>query len=380
MLSFNWVSLIILSGSVIGFFLALVLFTMRKPPRLPHLLLGAFLAAYTISNTGSVFSHSGLISRYPHLFGVFMPFVLLVGPLLYLYILALTVPGFRLRTIHAIHALPFLLTVAVFSYFLYFRGASSKADLIARFNAGQSLWMIEAYLWFRLAVLLAYLALCGLALRSYSRTIRNNFSTLERISLNWLKLLVAAYAAGFVAVLILVQIDVPDSALHICETAVILIIGLRGMTQPEIFSRDPDRAAETKPAVKYEKSSLTREQADRAERLLLAVMENDRLYLEEELSLPALAERIGLATSYVSQVLNERLQKNFYDFVNGYRVEEAQRILRDPRRSDQKILTIAFDSGFASKAAFNRVFKRHTGMTPTEFKSRTSGRPGSQRI
>jgi AraC-like DNA-binding protein len=78
--------------------------------------------------------------------------------------------------------------------------------------------------------------------------------------------------------------------------------------------------------------------------------------------------------------LNERLKKSFYDFVNGYRVEEARRILRDPRRGDQKILTIAFDSGFASKAAFNRVFKRHTGMTPSEYKARLADPSGSQRI
>jgi hypothetical protein len=134
MVSLDWVSLIILAGSIVASFLAVVLFSMRKPPRLPHLLLGAFLAACAISNTGTVFSHSGLISRYPNLFGVFMPFVMLVGPALYLYVLSLTVPDFRIRTIHAIHALPFLLTEAVFASTIYFRSASVKADLMVRFR------------------------------------------------------------------------------------------------------------------------------------------------------------------------------------------------------------------------------------------------------
>ena len=99
-------------------------------------------------------------------------------------------------------------------------------------------------------------------------------------------------------------------------------------------------------------------------------MENDRLYLDEELSLRTLSEKTGLPSAIVSQVLNERLKRNSYDFVNGFRVEEAKRILRDPRRSDQKILGIAFDTGFASKVAFNRVFKKYTGLTPSEYKNR----------
>ena len=375
MISLDWISLITLAGSAIGFFLALVLFGMRRPPRLPHLLLGGFLAAYSLSNTGAAFTHSGLLAVYPHTFGVFMPFVMLVGPLLYLYILSLTVPDFRLRPLHALNGLPFLVTEAMFGITIYFRSAVDKLDMVRRLQTDVGPWVYEGTIWFRGVVLLAYLVLCGLALRRYARTVRDNFSALERISLNWLRLLVAAYGVGFVLVLILAQADVPDPPLHIVEALIILVIGLRGLTQPEIFA--PGRAAaEAKPAVKYERSSLTAEQAGRAEQLLRAVMESDKLYLDEELSLAILSEKVGLASSYVSQVLNERLKKNFYDFINGYRVEEAQRILRDPRKSDQKILAIALDSGFASKPAFNRVFKRHTGLTPSEYKARPATSPG----
>lgn len=373
MLPLNWVSLVILSGSAVGLFLALVLFTLRRGPRLPHVFLGSFLAAYALSNSGSILSHSGLFGRFPHGFAVFMPFVMLVGPTLYMYVLSLTVPAFRLQKSHLLHALPFLVTVTAFSLFVYPLDAATKLDLIRRFNSGAPPLGLEIYLWSRIVVILAYLGLCGLALRRYARTIRDSFSALERISLGWLRLLVAAYGLGFLVVLLLAQLDVPDTFLHILESAIILIIGVRGLTQPEIFSREPGRPAEVRPAAKYERSSLTKEQADRAEQLLLAVMESDKLYLDEELSLAGLAGKIGLAPASVSQVINERLKKNFYDFVNGYRIEEAQRILRDPRRRDQKILAIAFDSGFASKVAFNRVFKRHAGMTPSEYKARSSG-------
>ncbi len=371
--SLDWVSLVVLSGSAVGFFLAVALFSMGSSPRVSHRLLGGFLAAYSLSSIGSFFSHSGLVVRYPNLFGVFMPFVMLVGPTLYLYVLSLTAPSFRLKKVHAWNLFPFLATEALFVIFFYFRSAAFKADYIAGKPAGIWPLVFDICLWLRIPVLLGYLALSGIALRRYTRTSRDNFSALERINLNWLKLLVAAYGAGFVGIVILAQIDVPDTILHIVGTIIILVIGVRGMTQPEIFHGQAVTVFESRPPeAKYERSALTQEQADRAERLLRAVMENDKLYLEEELCLADLAGKIDLPPSYVSQVINERLRKNFYEFVNGYRIEEAQRILRDPRRADEKILAVALDCGFSSKAAFNRVFKRHTDMTPTEYRSRAA--------
>ncbi len=360
----DWISLFIVSGSAVGFFLALVLFNIRRPPGLSHRLLGGFVAAYAFLNTGTFLSHSGIAARHPHLIAVFMPAVMLVGPLLYLYVRSLTVPGFRLKKAHAFHLLPFLVTEAIFISLFTFPNAP--------WQAGLGPGIIKAFLWLRIPVLLGYLAFSGVALLAYARRLRENFSALERISLDWLRLLVAAYGLGFVAAVILAQADVPDSILHIAETIIILVIGFKGMTQPEIFSPGLPGAGRTSSAVKYERSALTKEQADRAEKLLVAVMENDKLYLKEDLSLADLSEKIGLATSYVSQVINERLKRNFYDFVNGYRVEEAQRLLQDPRRNSQKILAVALDSGFASKAAFNRVFKRHLGLTPTEYRARST--------
>lgn len=254
--------------------------------------------------------------------------------------------------------------------FVYIRSADYKLSLIQRMQAGEDLRGLEVYMIARTVHILVYLALCLILLRTHSKNLRNSFSALERINLVWLRWLVLAYATGLVAIVILAQLDVPDTALHLFGTMVILIIGAKGLIQTEIFGHQAFPETAPKAGPKYERSSLTREQAEKAEKLLLAVMENDRLYLDEELSLRTLSEKTGLPSGHVSQVLNERLKRNFYDFVNGFRVEEAKRILRDPRRGDQKILGIAFDTGFASKVAFNRVFKKYTGMTPSEYKNR----------
>lgn len=371
--SLDWVSLVVLAGVFIGAFLAVLLFAFKKGNRPADLFLGAFLLAYSMANLGTVPWQAGIIGDHPHWFGLFMPFVFAMGPLLYFYILALTRPGRRFKPGDFLHFAPYAAVLAAFSVLVYFRGAEYKLGLIDQINSGRAPWGITAYLGGRIVHILIYLALCATTLAGYGRTLKENFSDIERINLNWLRLMLAAYGTGVVAVVILAQLDVPDKALHIWETVVVLIIGMRGLTQTQIFGagRLPEPPA-AKPAPKYQRSSLTLDQAEKAERLLRAVMETDKLFLEEDLSLKALADHVGLSPAYVSQVLNERLKRNFFDFVNGYRVEEAKRRLSDPRRGGEKILTIALDVGFNSKAAFNRVFKKTTGRTPSEYKGERS--------
>jgi AraC-like DNA-binding protein len=369
-IALDGVSLFILAGSVIGIFLSLVLFVLKKGNTSTNFFLGAFLLSYSLANIGTVPSHAGFITDIPHMFGLFMPFIFLIGPFLYLYILSLVRPDFHFVKTQILHFAPYAAALVLFFVFVYVRSADYKLGLIRRIQTGEDLQGIEVYMVTRIVHILVYLALCLDLLRKHAKTLPDNFSALERINLKWLRLLVVAYATGLVAIVILAQLDVPDTLLHFYGTLVILIIGARGLTQTEIFGREDVPKEASKAGPKYERSSLTREQAEKAEKLLLAVMEIDRLYLDEELSLRTLSEKTGLPSATVSQVLNERLKRNFYDFVNGFRVEEAKRILRDPRRRDLKILGIAFDTGFASKVAFNRVFKKYTGMTPSEYKNR----------
>jgi len=99
-------------------------------------------------------------------------------------------------------------------------------------------------------------------------------------------------------------------------------------------------------------------------------MEQEKLYLDAKLSLPRLSEALKVSSNYLSQVINEQLNHNFFDFVNGYRVEEAKGRLIGDKGKSANILTVANDAGFNSKSAFYSAFKKHTGMTPGEFRKR----------
>lgn len=117
---------------------------------------------------------------------------------------------------------------------------------------------------------------------------------------------------------------------------------------------------------KYTKSLLTGVDKNSVLGELKNLMENERIFLEEDLTLPELAKEVGLSAHQLSEFLNVNLQKNFYTYVNEYRVAEAKRLLLE--QEGESILTIAYMSGFASKSTFNSVFLKLTGTTPSHFR------------
>jgi AraC-like DNA-binding protein len=104
---------------------------------------------------------------------------------------------------------------------------------------------------------------------------------------------------------------------------------------------------------------------------LLKFMDEKKLYLDPQLNLNMLSAESNISSREISLALNHHLKKKFYWFVNEYRVEEAKKRLGDAGNDHLKILTIAFDCGFNSKATFNRIFKKITGKNPGYFRNHT---------
>lgn len=108
---------------------------------------------------------------------------------------------------------------------------------------------------------------------------------------------------------------------------------------------------------------------ERLAQALAQLMERDRAYRDENLSITSLAARLGVPEYRLRRLINDRLgHRNFNAFVNGYRLAEARVALADPQRRQLPVLSIALESGFQSIGPFNRAFKAATGLTPTEFR------------
>ncbi|PLW91912.1 MAG: hypothetical protein C0592_13455 [Marinilabiliales bacterium] len=121
------------------------------------------------------------------------------------------------------------------------------------------------------------------------------------------------------------------------------------------------------PETKYQKSSLTDEQKKAIYDKLLELMEFGRVFLNHDLSIEDLADKLDTNRRYLSQVVNEMHGSNFSTFINEYRVKEARRLLLDPEKRHFSLEGIAHAAGFNSRISFNNAFKKITGLTPAYF-------------
>jgi AraC-like DNA-binding protein len=173
-----------------------------------------------------------------------------------------------------------------------------------------------------------------------------------------------------------IAIEQGDNLIYLAVTAVVFFGGFYGIKQQIIFSTP----AETRPPVstpgddqkgaRYRRSSLGGEQSRAILKRLLEFMDEEKPYLDGKISLARVADHLDVSSNHLSQVINENLDKNFHDFINGYRVDMVKRRLSEPSDSRPNILAIAYDAGFSSKSSFNEVFKKNTKLTPTQYRKK----------
>jgi AraC-like DNA-binding protein len=309
-------------------------------------------------------------------------FDFMLGPLLYLYVKSVAYRDLTWRKSHLPHALPLIFYLLSLAAVVVLSPGSLESldDLRKSFFGSVGMPVFASVI---SAQLLAYLGASLLVLRSYRRRISNSYSSLDKLSLGWLYLVIGGFGLIWVigSVNQMTAIGTRRGAPSVVLSLVNMLISFgmanvivfKGLKQPEIFS-----GIEEKP--KYEKSPLTDEEADR---LLISIknhMEIQKPYLVPGLSIIGLAREMAIPARYVSQVINSRLRKNFVDFVNSYRIEEAKRLLSESCTNGKTILEIAYESGFNSKSVFNKAFKKHAGVPPNEFRRKASRRTSSAAI
>lgn len=317
------------------------------------------------------------------------PFLLLSGPFLYLYVRSFM----ETITIQKawVHFILFFLYIII-DYSLYFSwsnrfppGPTVPAEVLQ-----DPLSMLRVAV--RIAQLITYPLLARNALNSYQRSINHLFSETSKIDLAWVKWLINGFLilAFIMMALYFVILRNPENfrLIILINTAIvtpyIYIVTFKGVTQPTLWQIKPGlskekiqeelHAAEVieqnlkNEAGRVEKPLLSPEKTQDIVAKTLAAMEDEKLFLKTELTLQDIADQLKVPAYQVSQAINEGLKKTFYDLVNGYRVEEAKRLLIDPKSRNNKIIAVAFDAGFNSKTTFNTVFKKFTGFTPSDFK------------
>lgn len=311
---------------------------------------------------------------YPVFINASTPFILLHGPLLWFYIRSLTYQHFRFKAVHLLHFLPFIVVFIRFSLTMYFLPAEIKIEI-------ETSEAFKDELFFPLTVAAIAISTQGyyvwglLMIRAHEKRIKAYFSRTENIDLRWLKFLIITAIIFYASISTLYAIDyvfslMPYGALQLTgfsfASFYILVLGFYGHKQGNIFTSHKLEIDLHKASDEVQESKLDSEE-EKFIRRLLDYMIHQKPFLDPELTLSLLSNQLRVTSEYLSAILNTRLKKNFFDFINHYRVEEFKARCKDPANRNLKLLSIAFDCGFNSKATFNRVFKNATGLTPSEY-------------
>jgi AraC-like DNA-binding protein len=143
------------------------------------------------------------------------------------------------------------------------------------------------------------------------------------------------------------------------------MIVIKGLKSPLLTISEPN-------GLKYRKNVINDSDKNEYLEKLLHCMENESPYLDPLLTLDTLADKTKIPAHHISQLLNTVLNKSFYDFINSYRINTSKKMLLFSNGSKKTILEIMYDSGFASKSAFNNAFKKFTGLTPREYREKNA--------
>lgn len=228
-----------------------------------------------------------------------------------------------------------------------------------------------------------YLYLIVRRLVQYKRKLRDVYASTEQHELRWIYVIGGLGGLFWVAQSLILAAAlnpnwafVPMAMLSLFGLALFAATTLWGLRQrpplvPDVVEDAVGPASASSP--KYENSALSTEASARIARKLRAAMEVDHLHRDPNLSLWALARHTGGSPNYISQTLNEVIGESFFDFVNGYRVAEAMRLLAT---TDQTVLSITYDVGFNARSSFYNAFKRVTGQTPSQYRKTMSVREG----
>jgi AraC-like DNA-binding protein len=312
--------------------------------------------------------------RYPFLLFTAAPLILLHGPLLWFYIKTLTQQPFHVSPKHLVHLTPFLLMLIQHTLYFYVLSPQQKISVAI----DESFKSDITYPVFMFLVVLSplFYFIWGIRLiKRYDHQLKNYFSRMNDINLNWLRILLLAsivfyFIVGGIFLLNTLMPFISFSKLQmICfsfSTIYILFLGFYGHKQINLFATYNLPV----PLDKEEITSVPNELQTADEQFindLLEVMKNEKPYLNPDLNLPTLSAILKITPEYLSSVLNNLLNLNFYDFINSYRVNEFKTVCLSPDNKNYTIIAIAYSCGFNSKATFNRVFKNLTGVTPSEY-------------
>lgn len=316
-----------------------------------------------------------LMSSTPNIFFAFWFVAFLQGPLLYWFTKAAIYREFNFHYRDILHLIP----VAIFPFYIYMAygrlDIGLKLQYINNWELVKTNFYLEALIWSQRIVVLAYAGVCVYQLYKYVAHLKITTSSLSKVDLHWLKLLVFGFFAiswlGFLALLqsrfmssgldgLLGKVENHMLFVYHCVLIFYLLQNSNGFAEIK-----PEHTIGTVPKVREPQLYLVEKLHD--------LMETQRPYLEPHITVERLAHKLDVSPKTLSSAINGQLKVNFFELIGNYRLEEAKRRLTDPANRELPINDVMKDCGFSSKSVFNQAFKKTVGVTPSHYRQQYLG-------
>lgn len=368
-LEFDFLSMLVLIGISQGLFLAAIFFFYPRGNRQANRIMTGLILCFCLSILYGGIIHTRIYLAAPHLLRIGVPFQLLFGPLLFFYTRAHMNPRERFALKDLFHIIPFLAAVVIMIPYYRLSG-DQKIYFVSNL---EELIQIFPVLWLDIIIqilLFCYFIVIFRKLRQHEVNLRENFSNMQGRTFSWIKSLLIQLVFIYIFVSLLMVFKalfqwriLEDFTFQTSRIIPVMVsfffyfAGYRALTQPAIFLHTPKKDSDIK----------KNQQVSPA---VIDYMDEEKPYLKPDLTLQELAEMLKMSRNQLSAMINHGTGRNFYDFINTYRVEHFKRELFKAGNNHLSILGIALNCGFNSKTTFNKVFKSQTGLTPSLYKKK----------
>jgi AraC-like DNA-binding protein len=361
--------IIFLFGLSIAFFLFLLTLVKRNKTNSDYIL-AIWMGFMAFHLALFVMDYSRVTYQYPHLLGILLPVPILHGVLLHCYTLQTTTNRFPGAKVFLLQLLPFF-TLVILAIPFYSLSADEKLQVYLNQGKGYE-WYSTIQIGLFVIVGLTYSVISILRIRNHRRKMLNVFSNTSKKTLIWLEWM--AYGLGGIWLL---AFFFDDQIIFSGVVFFVLFIGVFGISQTPVFftpgSGDKVEDLSSKipldehTSEKYQKSGLTEDAAARLSDALETFMRLKKPYKNPDLTMDELAAMLAVNPHQLSQVINSRVGRTFYHYINSYRIQEFLALAVLPESRKFTYLGLAHDCGFQSKTTFNKYFKTETGKTPSEY-------------
>lgn len=353
--------------------LGIVLVT-RKPRRNANYLLAFVVITPGFAILFNTLVYTDQIYRFPYTILSSFGFNFLWAPAFLFYVLVMTGKKIKFNVLQLFHFVPFFIFLIFAVWFLKLE--PSERNILFGSLKTSSPFPIMQLNSLMIYQVFIYMIISLIVIHQYNKKIKNTFSDFQKHSMKWLMeyilISMGLSVFAFIPMLINPEIKVFVTFLPIASSLFYIFVVYKTMSQPSIFSKEMALINESENEKDKEEIKLYNKKPNdqiysNAEKLEAFIKET-KIYRDPDLNIKILADKIQIPTYILSITINKRYNKNFFEFINSYRVEDAKKMLNNPAFSHLTIEAIAYDCGFGSRASFYNTFKKLTHQNPADFK------------